>query len=229
MNRRIAMTAAATAALVSLTGGAAIAAPAQDTGRTGQSCEGVRLSGELPVPPAGQAVRQQVTIGPDCKPELGPVEYVEASGAAKPGKSLQAAPAAGETSSRQVRSWNEMFDCCNIRMTGVYTASTWNTADNRVTTASTAATQQWNREPWNAGWSLNAASGKDDCTTLCPSVNSEAHADFTYRGIFDPTGKWYANAHHSYIRLNADFTATCTFDVELKHSFVGWNWQRGCE
>ncbi|MFG2718590.1 hypothetical protein ACGFW5_09855 [Streptomyces sp. NPDC048416] len=229
MNHRIAMTAAVTAALVSLTAGAASAAPVQDTGRAGQSCEGIRLTGELPAPPAGQAVRQQITIGPDCKPEPGPVEHVAATGAAPSAKALLAAPAANAAAGHQVRSWNEMFDCCNIRMTGVYTTSAWSTDGGRVTTAATTATQQWNREPWDAGWSLKSASAKDDCTTDCPVVNSEAHADFTYRGIFDVTGAWYENTHHSSVRLNADATATCTFDVELKHSFVGWNWQRGCE
>ncbi len=223
------MTAAATAALVFLTSGAAVAAPAQDADGTAQPCGSVRLSGELPAPPAGRAVRQQITIGPDCKLEPGPVEYVAASGAVRPGTSPRATPAAGAEAGHQVRSWNEMFDCCTIRMTGLYTTSSWTVADARVTTASTTPTQQWNREPWDAGWSLKSASGKDDCTTDCPAVNSEAHADFTYRGIFDPTGSWYANTHHSYVRLNADLTATCTFDVELKHSFVGWNWRRGCE
>ena len=78
-----------------------------------------------------------------------------------------------------------MYDCCNIRMTGLYTASSWDTANGRVTTAGTMATQEWNREPWDAGWSLTSQTAKDDCVTDCAEVDSEAHADFAYQGVFD--------------------------------------------
>jgi hypothetical protein len=133
------------------------------------------------------------------------------------------------SASRQVRSWSEMYDCCNIRMTGLYTTSSWDADGTAVTAVSSDATQEWNREPWNAGWSLKSATKSTDCLTGCAVSNNEAHAEFSYQGIFDPTGSWYANTHHSYVTLKADGTASCRFDVELKHSFIGWNWQRGCE
>ncbi|MFI2509116.1 hypothetical protein [Streptomyces sp. NPDC018972] len=219
--------AAVTAAvgLLSVLGGTASAAPVADRD-TPRSCGSVRLAGSLPVPPAGMSVRQTVTIGEDCEPRLGPVRHVPASAAAG---SPARTGATAASASRQVRSWNEMYDCCNIRMTGLYSTATWSTADGRIDSAATTATQEWNREPWNAGWSLKSATDKQDCATDCSVVNHEAHADFTYQGVFDPTGEWYANTHHSSVKLNADATAECTFDVELRHTFVGWNWQRGCE
>ncbi|MFG2132174.1 hypothetical protein ACGFNV_30785 [Streptomyces sp. NPDC048751] len=221
---RFASATLAAVGLVSVLGGTATAAPA--TGQdTAQSCGTVKLSGALPVPPAGMSVQQTVTIGEDCEPQAGPVRYVPVSAAAKSG-----APAvAAASTSRRIRSWNEMYDCCNIRMTGLYTTADWSAADGRISKATTTATQQWNREPWDAGWSLKSAADKQDCATGCSVVNHEAAADFTYKGVFDPTGDWYANAHRSQVKLAADATATCTFDVELKHTFVGWNWQRGCE
>ncbi|GKQ35497.1 hypothetical protein [Streptomyces sp. A012304] len=225
MTRRFACAALAAAGLISLFTGTATAAPAGGP-QSPQSCEGVRLTGSLPVPPAGLSARQTVTIDEDCTPRLGKVRYVPINA---PAAAAPEGVAAADATSRKVRSWNEMFDCCNIRMTGLYTTADWNVADGRITTASTAATQGWNREPWDAGWSLKSSGNTQDCATACSSVTAKADASFTYKGIFDTSGDRYANTHHTSVRLAADGTATCTFDVELKNTFIGWNWQRGCE
>lgn len=234
MSKRIACVLAATITLAGVLGGSAVAAEAGQgaaDARTATSCGSVKLSGSLPAPPAGMAVQQQVTIGDDCKPELGPVRHVPAGAASPPAvKAVEGArTGAAAAGTRQLRTWNEMFDCCNIRMTGLYTTSTWDTVSGRVVNAATEARQEWNREPWDAGWSLLSSSGKDDCATDCAVVNAEAHASFTYAGIFDPSGTVYANTHHSYVRIGADSGASCHFDVELKQTFIGWNWRHGCE
>ncbi|QKV90651.1 hypothetical protein HUT19_01825 [Streptomyces sp. NA02950] len=223
MKSGIGIVVASAASLAVLLGGTGTAT-AQDSGTGGKSCDGVRLTGDLPAPSAGRAVSRQITIGPDCKATLGPVRHTAASPAAR----RAAAPAAAGAG-HQLRGWNEMYDCCNIRMTGLYTTAAWDTTDQRITEATITPTQEWNREPWDAGWSLASRTSKDDCTADCPVVNSQAHADFTYKGIFDPIGSWYANTHHSTVRLNADGTSSCHFDVELRHTFVGWNWRYGCE
>lgn len=219
MNSRLSIAAVSAVSLVTLLGGTTVAT-AQESDPAPKSCDGVRLTGELPAPAPGQAVSGQITIGADCKPERVSVQHGPASA-----RSARIATAAGH----QLRGWNEMYDCCNIRMTGLYTASSWDTANGRVTTGGTTATQEWNREPWDAGWSLTSQNAKDDCATDCAEVNSEAHADFAYKGVFDPTGDWYSNTHHSYVQLKADGTTSCRFDVELRHTFVGWNWRYGCE
>ena len=235
MRNRITLAIALAAGLFSLTVVPAAASPVGGTpadAGTGRTCEDVRLSGSLPAPPPGMTVRQEVTLDEDCTPRLGPARLVPSAktgGAdARSGQSA-GARAAAATGTRQLRTWSEMYDCCNIRMSGLYTTSTWDTEGGRVTTAATDATQEWNREPWNAGWSLESSGKSADCVTNCAVSRHEAHAEFSYQGIFDPSGGWYANNHHSYVELNADGTASCRFDVELKHSFVGWNWQRGCE
>ncbi|MFI6641794.1 hypothetical protein [Streptomyces sp. NPDC050504] len=224
MRNRIVCTAVAAAGLIALTTGSASAADpaARDAS---QSCGSVKLTGELPAPPAGMAVQQEVTMGEDCELVTGPVKFVPLAKSKAPA-GIVAAAQAGTT--KQLRSWNEMFDCCNIRMTGLYTDSTWTSDGSKVTTAATTPRQEWNREPWNAGWNLKSATNKNDCVTDCTVVNSEAHADFTYKGIFDTSGNTYANTHHSYIQLKADGTSSCRFEVQNRNTFIGWNWQRGC-
>ncbi|MFJ9695197.1 hypothetical protein [Kitasatospora sp. NPDC101183] len=227
MNKRLASVVLGVSGLLLATAPAAVAAPgAQAAGTPGaRDCGAVTLTGSLPVPPAGQTVRQSVTIGEDCAVHEGPVVYAPAA-APKTFKTLAATAAAG---SRKVTSANEMYDCCNIRMSGLYTTSTWTAADGRISSAATTATQGFNREPWDAGWSVKSATNSDDCTTDCAVVNSQAHADFSYKGIFDTTGDWYDNTHHTYLTLNPDLTYSCTFDVQLRHTFLGWNWQRSCQ
>ncbi|WP_330301219.1 hypothetical protein [Streptomyces sp. NBC_00503] len=242
MRIRITLAAVLAAGVLSLTAATATAASgttarqaAPATQEAGADCGEVRLTGELPAPPAGMAVQQQVSIGADCRPVLGEVKLVPAdNGAASkstaaPAVAVAMAGANEGGTTRQFKSWNEMFDCCNIRMTGLYTTSQWTTDGNRITTAATDVTQQWNREPWNAGWSLKSATKNTDCSSDCGVSRTEAHADFTYKGIFDTSGDRYANTHHSYVDLNADGSATCRFDVQLRHTFIGWNWQRGCQ
>ncbi|MFE0100172.1 hypothetical protein [Streptomyces sp. NPDC059009] len=210
MRIRIAFAVAGAAALLALS-----AAPSAAGGATAEGprdCGALRLTGSLPAPAPGTAVRQEVTVGADCRPHLGEVRVTPL--------------AAG--SDHRLTSWNEMYDCCNIRMTGLYTTSDWTTDGGRIARANTDVTQQWNREPWNAGWSLADSAKGTDCLTDCAVSRTEARARFTYKGIFDTSGNRYENAHHSSIELTGDGTGTCTFDVELKHTFVGWNWQRGC-
>ncbi|MFJ8198688.1 hypothetical protein [Streptomyces sp. NPDC096152] len=220
--------------------------------RTGRSCGALRLTGSLPAPPAGMAVQQEVSIGADCAPRLGAVRLVPldrsaaaarartatgpanatVDGAGDARKAAGAGTAGAGTAAlsgpHRIAGWNEMYDCCNIRMTGLYTTSEWTTEGGRVVSAATDATQRWNREPWDAGWSLKSAGRDTDCAADCPVSRTEAHADFTYRGVFDVTGLRYANTHQSSVDLGADGRATCRFDVELRHSFIGWNWRRGC-
>ncbi|KJS55653.1 hypothetical protein VM98_11735 [Streptomyces rubellomurinus subsp. indigoferus] len=236
MKKRLVSVALGAAGLLMAMAPGAVAAPAADA-PSAQSCEGVTLTGSLPVPPAGTTVQQTVTIGPDCKPQEGPVSYVPtAQGAqtaqARTARAAKALAAAGDTTvagHRKVTSASEMYDCCNIRMTGLYTTSDWDVANGRITTAATTATQGFNREPWNAGWSVASATNSDDCTTDCAVTNSQARADFSYKGIFDPTGLWYGNTHTTSVTLNPDLTYSCTFDVQLRHTFIGWNWQRSCK
>ncbi|MQS12971.1 hypothetical protein F7Q99_11875 [Streptomyces kaniharaensis] len=226
MRNRITLAAVLAAGVLALTAAPASAATAGTAAApAGKDCGALRLTGALPAPPAGMAVQQQITVGADCKPVLGEVKLVPAA----KGTAVRARAAADAGTTRQFKSWNEWFDCCNIRMTGLYTTSSWTTDGTRIGAANTDATQQWNREPWDAGWSLKAATKNTDCTTDCAASHTDAHAEFTYKGVFDVTGLWYANTQDSHIDLNADGTATCRFETATRHTFIGWNWQRGCQ
>jgi hypothetical protein len=198
----------------------AAAAPDPQTGtaRQREACGEVRVTGALAAPPAGMAVRQEVSVGDDCRPHTGPVRFVPAPD----GRRHTAADR------RELRTWSETYDCCGILMTALYTTSTWETVDDGVRAVTTAARHDWNREPWDAGWSLAGISQTGDCPETCPGARAAAHAEFDYRGIFDATGDWYANTHDSAVQLNGDGTASCRLDVTLRHTFIGWRWVRGC-
>ncbi|MFF3327295.1 hypothetical protein [Streptomyces sp. NPDC002889] len=189
------------------------------TAQQGQGCGELRVTATLPVPPAGMAVRQEVSVGGDCKPDLGPVRFVPA-------------PDGRHTAAdrRELRTWSEMYDCCGILMTALYTTTTTTSGNvsGGVSQVNTTVRHDWNREPWDGGWSLTGTSQTGDCLGACPGARAAAHAEFGYRGFFDLTGGWYSNIHDSTVQLNGDGTASCRLDVTLRHTFIGWRWVRGC-
>ncbi|MEU7903371.1 hypothetical protein [Actinoplanes sp. NPDC049118] len=195
---------------------AAPMATATGTRPAGEDCGAVRLTSDLPAPPVGRSARQTVTIGANCQVVRGPVEFVST-----PAVNALDATATYHTSS-------EMYDCCRILMTALYTDSTVSTAGGLVTGSSTTISTRHNREPWNAGWSVASTSNKGGCPAECAAASHTGHAEFSYRGIFDPTGHYYANIHDTSVVLNGDGSATCTETVDLRHSFIGWNWQHTC-
>ncbi|MCU7728359.1 hypothetical protein ODJ79_32000 [Actinoplanes sp. KI2] len=211
------LAAIATAAALILTPSPAHA----DPGRDGSACPEVRLTADLPAPPLGATVRQSVTIGDDCAAHLGPVEVVPAARTAARSLAAGAAP-------RTFHSFSQMYDCCNILMTALYSDHTWSTGDGLVQAADSRVSTHVNREPWDAGWTVRESTGSGGCTGACPAATFTAHADFTYRGIFDVTGTWYANTHDSSVVLAGDGTATCRHTVDLRHTFIGWHWEHGC-
>ena len=163
------------------------------------------------------SAQQDVSVGADCVPRLGTVRLTPA-----PVRSAARTTAVAATG-RQVRSSSEMYDCCNILMTALYTTTTWDTADNQVSNAVTELSTHNNREPWNAGWSPSRPSGKTETGSKVT-----AHAEFGYQGIFNTTGNWYANTHDTSVQLNGDGTASCQFNIVLRHTFIGWNSVRSC-
>ncbi|GAB1692081.1 hypothetical protein [Krasilnikovia sp. M28-CT-15] len=215
------LTALATAAMMILT-----PAPAHaDPGRAGSACPELRLTADLPAPPPGAEVRQSVTIGDDCAAHPGPVQVVAA---ARTGRTGLAARGLTGTAPRSFHSFSQMYDCCNILMTALYSDHTWSTGGGQVVTADSRVSTHVNREPWDAGWTVRDATGSGGCPGACPAATFTAHADFTYRGVFDVTGTWYANTHDSSVVLAGDGTATCRHTVDLRHTFIGWHWEHGC-
>lgn len=220
MRNRFVLAAAAAVAVLTVLAGPATASPSAGAPAAGSgTCTDVRLSGELPVPPAGMSARQEVSVGADCVAHAGAVRLVPAPVRSEVRTSATAASA---TTARQVHSWSEMYDCCHILMTALYTTTTWDTVDGKVTGAATEVSTHNNREPWNAGWYVRT-SGRTEA-----GAEVTAHAEFGYQGIFDATGLWYANTHDTSVRLYGDGTAACRFDIVLRHTFIGWNAVRGC-
>ncbi|MCX4807349.1 hypothetical protein ACFWWM_13610 [Streptomyces sp. NPDC058682] len=51
-------------------------ASASESGQQGTACGAVRLPVTLPVPPTGISAQQDISIGADCEPVLGPVRFI---------------------------------------------------------------------------------------------------------------------------------------------------------
>nr|BFE76168.1 hypothetical protein GCM10020092_094690 [Actinoplanes digitatis] len=163
--------------LLAATGLIVAAGPANAAAQpSAEDCGAVRLTSDLPAPPAGKIARRAVSIGANCRIVRGPVEFVTA-----PAVNAFDATATYHTSS-------EMYDCCRILMTALYTDSTVSTSGGMVTDSSTTMSTHHNREPWNAGWSVTATSTSGGCRAECAAATYAYHAEFSYRGIFRPDG-----------------------------------------
>jgi hypothetical protein len=182
-------------------------------------CGALSFGAALPAPPAGRAVRQVVTVDEACDLHTGPVEFI----AAEP-------PTArlSDTASRQVRAYSEMYDCCRILMSALYSDTTWSTAGGMVNAVESRPSTDMNTTHLGGGWSLEAVSSSGGCANTCVSAEYKQYAEFSYQGVFDPTGRWYYNRHESAVVVHGDGTATCEQRVTLRHTFVGWNWIHGC-
>jgi hypothetical protein len=198
--------------------GKASAGPGPDVPSEHRTCEDVHIDGVLPSPPAGSAVRQTVTIDEQCAVRFGPVEF---------GPNRVAAVAAGDV--HTLRAYSTMYDCCGIVMTALSSTYTWRTAGRQITSASPDVRTRVNREPWDGGWTTQVVTSGGGCPLPCGQARYTAHAEFSYQGIFDVTGTWYANVHDSWVAVAGDGTATCGQSVSLRHTFIGWHWVRGCE
>jgi hypothetical protein len=178
----------------------------------------VRIDGALPSPPAGSAVRQTVTIDEQCAVRFGPVEF---------GPAVVRVAVADEV--HTARAYSEMYDCCNILMTALSSTHASRTAGGRITSAGHDVGTRVNREPWGGGWTAQVVTSDGGCTLPCGQARYTSHAEFSYQGLFDVTGTWYANTHDSWVTVAGDGTVTCGHSVNLRHTFIGWRWVRGCE
>ncbi|GGQ81543.1 hypothetical protein [Couchioplanes azureus] len=196
MRRSIPALGAAALALAGLLTAPASPAPAAEPAR--RECGRLRIDDSLPLPAEGRRVRRTAVVDGNCQVAYGRVEVAAVAG-------TKAGPRAYRTSS-------DMYDCCNILMTSLTTRTdaTSSTYDTHV-----------NREPWNAGWTV-----QDVARTTGSTVTTRA--EFGYRGIFDPTGRWYHNTHETSVTVAADGTATCRQSVQLRHAFIGWHWEHSC-
>lgn len=188
--RAAGVAALAVAGLVGVAAPPASAAPAAPAAP--RECGQLRITDSLPVPAEGQEVRRRVVVDGRCRLTY---ESVQVSRVA-----------AGRT----YRTSSDMYDCCNILMTSLTTRT-----DEDSSTYDTHV----NREPWDAGWTVENVSR---------TAGDSTHAEFGYRGIFDPTGRWYHNTHDTSVTIAADGTATCRQSVTLRHTFIGWHWEHSC-
>jgi hypothetical protein len=82
-------------------------------------------------PPPGLEARQVITLDEACVVRTGPVEFVHADRGA-----VHLAAGAG----RHLRAYSEMYDCCRILMSALYSDTNWSVVGGTVTAESTPST-----------------------------------------------------------------------------------------
>jgi hypothetical protein len=197
-------------AAVAVLGAAAPPASASTSAPSRRECGELRLTDTLPVPEAGQLTRRSVVVDGDCRVTYGRVEVLPTRGARVSGDKV-----------RTYRTSSQMYDCCNILMNALTTAHTYPVLDGHAGPVTSTYGTHVNREPWHAGWTLEKV-------TQTGGSSVDSHAEFSYRGIFDPIGGWYHNSYDTSVTVAPDGPTSCRQSVTLRHTFVGWHWEHSC-
>lgn len=192
------------------------------------------VSVSFPQPPPGFKVVQPHEVNPfTCEIIAGEVELVPLTGAEEEqantsealtpvtqqagslASGFAAAAGCGEMHTRSLVKDN---DKANILINAVKTDSSWCWDGAVVTSYNSGGIVEWHREFPTGGWRAEnvfnvVASG---CAG-CDHARIHAHADFSYQGVFDPTGTRYYNHLNNWPRLNGNGSWACELYVDFKN------------
>ncbi|MGQ0521521.1 MAG: hypothetical protein ACT4PX_10285 [Actinomycetota bacterium] len=201
----------------------------------------------MPQPPPGfKATQPQKVNLATCDVIAGPTQFAPLAaedeqtvgGASLPSVSVGGGESSALSSCGQMhtRSVVKDNDKANIPINEVNTDTDWCWDGSIVTSYNSGGTYSWHREFPSGGWSPeNAFNLLSDGCAGCDHARFHAHVDFSYQGVFDPTGDRYYNHLNNWPRVNNDGTWSCELFVDFKNKpnnvplIVSWfNWYPSC-
>jgi hypothetical protein len=130
----------------------------------------------------------------------------------------------------------------NIKINELTTATSWCYSNGIITSGTSPGGYAFHEErrfgiclPTGCGWKpLNYFNRRIAGCIGCASAEVHAHVDFSYRGLFDPTGLLFFNHLNTYPKITGSGGASCrqSFSFRSKPPTVGpisfFNWRHGC-
>lgn len=207
-----------------------------------RSCPGIKLSVTMPKPATGYIARGSIKVEDDCSLSTTPIQIVPASDAT-PNRRISAAPlwstglntVSGGTTSPpppvRMQTESAVWDCCGIELTELHSNNAWNGDGSIVTGYVISGSVYGHSEstPAGPGWTLTTGSNAlyGGCAG-CNVAQFHQHAEYAYKGVFDPTGNLYYNILDSYESNFGNGTWQCTLDWSARNTFPGWTWNHTC-
>jgi hypothetical protein len=157
------------------------------------------------------------------------------------------APSAATAAAARCARWNthsRVYDnnVAKIKINELTTTTRWCWRNGKITSASSPADYSYHEEkrfgiclPTGCGWKPRNVFNRllAGCVG-CSSAKVHAHADFSYRGLFDPIGRRYYNHLNTYPKVTGAGVASCRqiFSWRRKPKTRGpvsfFNWKHGC-
>lgn len=220
------------------------------------TCSGATVRGSQPKAPRGYASVTTVTIKGDCTLEISAVQFVPASQApAYPPANRAASSSAVVTSAPGVDTSGppggipdsqcnsvaycetdidqQLHDAVGILLNDFDTRETYTQTSS--TTWDISATGFWaahkESTPAGSGWSFHQGVYiLSDCSVGSMACSEwDEQANFTYQGIFDPTGKVYSNMYEGdNIVYPSEPSWECHWTYSYQTGFPGWSWKQSC-
>lgn len=197
----------------------------------------------LPKPPSGMQTTMNVTLNDNCKPVYGLVQFqvVEqnpddyVAGRFSTLVSTLHLERLGlinrpflhpvNTGDACFTAWLKLYDVIGLLLNGVRSEVCWSWNGAVVTSYSVGGEYEAHREytPAGPGWTIiNPYNSQTGGCVGCANATFRQHAEFSYRGVFDPSGMLHYNA----ISIDEAITSTgyknCSFSLSYSNWFSGW-------
>lgn len=208
-----------------------------------RSCPAGAFSFKVPQPPAGMVAKMSVSLDANCQPVYGPVSFLPeaivaaaAEDAPAPRNHVELNPVdelSGYTASayKCFRSSWTLFDPINIPLNQVYgnVCRGWN--GTILTSYNVSGGYIYHRElgPAGPGWTPHRAANTQLSGCVgCTSAQFRQHAEFSYKGTFDPTGTVYYNSVNVQETIYGTGAKACIYGVSYRNWSFLWHTSVQC-
>jgi hypothetical protein len=132
--------------------------------------------------------------------------------------------------SRRIFTHSEIDDQVGIMLNRLHTDTSWSWSGTAVTSYSSTGYYAWHTEGGGGGWAPHNWSNVLDFGCLgCAYAAFHAHVEFSYQGVFDPTGLLFYNVMDNRPTVNGDGTWVCRMDLNARHYSGLWKaWIHTC-
>lgn len=223
--------------------GIAMATNFNNASSSGKICPEGIIDVRLPEAPTGMVSTREVTLDTDCQPIYGPVQFVPLAQVPQPtkrdyatghfetiksgqGQAIPLGPLVNCQGSFHAAL--RLYDVIGLLLNEVYSDVCWSWNGTNVTGYSASGGYNYHPEytPAGPGWTpINPYNVQSNGCVGCSYVTIHQHTEFSYKGVFDPSGTLYYNTLDDYENLFGSGTKSCTFTFRYRNWYTGWhNW-----
>jgi hypothetical protein len=125
---------------------------------------------------------------------------------------------------------SEIDDRANLVLNVLHTDTSWTWNGSIVTSYDSGGYVAYHREATNTGWNPhNVYNVLSSGCAGCSSATIHAHAEFSYQGVFDPSGTLFYDILDNYPTVYNNGVWACNLTLYARHYSGAWkSWIKTC-